>query len=160
MPKANKKCYCCGREYYYCPSCSGERKDPRIYTMWDSETCRDIFNTLVNESTKKITTLECKKKLIELGVNKDTVLKDSVRKHVDRVMSCKDDVIKKVKKDIVEESSVVSEENKTEEKVENIITNSETVKDIVKSEFNIENIKKTKRAKKSSLKNEENSEVD
>ena len=88
MPKANRTCYCCGREYYYCPSCPNDRKDPRIFTMWDSEICKDIFETLVSESTKKITTLECKEKLIKLGVDENTVLKDSIRKHVDRVMGC------------------------------------------------------------------------
>ena len=59
MAKANRVCYCCGHEYYFCPSCPNDRKDPQIYTMWDSELCKDIFNTLVSESTKKITTREC-----------------------------------------------------------------------------------------------------
>ena len=69
MPKANRKCYCCGREYYYCPSCPDERKDPRIYIMWDSEVCKEIFNTLASESTKNITAKECKEKLIEFNCN-------------------------------------------------------------------------------------------
>lgn len=90
MPKANRTCYCCGREYYFCPSCPSDRKDPLIYTMWDSEICKDIFNTLVKESTKKITTKECKDKLIELGVEKVVINKESVKKHLDRVMNYKD----------------------------------------------------------------------
>lgn len=130
MPKANRTCYCCGKEYYYCPSCPGERRSPSIYTMWDSELCRDIFNTLVSESTKKITTLECKEKLIELGINKNTKLKDSVRKHVDRVMSYKED--KKI-----EETKTI-----TEILIEDIDEN--------------EKIK----TKKNSLKYKKNSEVD
>ena len=57
MSKANRTCYCCGRKYYYCPSCNDDRRDPKIYTMWDSELCKEIFNTLTDESFKKITTL-------------------------------------------------------------------------------------------------------
>lgn len=158
MPKANRTCYCCGRKYYYCPSCSGEKKDSRIYTMWDSELCMEIFNLLTNESFKKITTLECKKKLIELGVDENTVLKDSVRKHVDRVMSYKE-VIKEVNNNVSEE------ETKLTKKANDTIIEVETVETAIhesaeKIELNIENVKKTKRTKKGSLKNKENSEVD
>lgn len=87
MPKANRTCYCCGHEYYYCPSCPGDKRDPQIYTIWDSEICKDIFDTLVSESTKKITTKECKEKLIELGINKVDIKRETVKNHIDRVMS-------------------------------------------------------------------------
>ncbi len=87
MPKANRTCYCCGRGYYYCPSCYDENRDPKIYIMFDSEKCMDIFNTLTDESTHVTTTQECKEKLIKMGVNKSTKLADPIRKHVDRVMA-------------------------------------------------------------------------
>ncbi len=109
MPKANRTCYCCGREYYFCPSCPSDRKDPLIYTMWDSEICKDIFNTLVKESTKKITTKECKDKLIELGVEKVVINKESVKKHLDRVMNYKD--VKDVTLEVTETDKVEIEVN-------------------------------------------------
>ena len=146
MPKANRTCHCCGREYYYCPSCPDDRRDPRIYVMWDSELCREIFNVLVNESTKKITTLECKEKLIELGVTKDTILKDSIKKHVGRVMACEEEKIIKTDK-LNEECDNISE---TDIKIENIDTTENK---------NTKKINRTKK-RKSSLKNIENSEVD
>lgn len=153
MPKANRTCYCCGKKYYYCPSCSGERKDPRIYTMWDSELCMEVFNLLTNESLKKITTLECKKRLIELGVNENTVLKDSVRRHVDRVMSYEEEV---VENNIAEKNTDDLEEiNKTEKRVYDEVTDKSVI-----IETKVESIKKHKRTKKSSFKNVENSEVD
>ena len=98
MAKANRVCYCCGHEYYYCPSCPKDKKDPQIYTMWDSEVCKDIFNILSNESLKKITTKECKEKLVELGVDKINIKKDSVKNHIDRVIDC-EDVVEKTKKE-------------------------------------------------------------
>ena len=174
MSKPNRTCYCCGRKYYYCPSCPDESKDPKIYTMWDSELCRDIFNVLVDESTKKINTLECKNKLIELCVDKNTVLKESVRKHVDRVMAYEE-----VKNDVIIESveekteEIVVLENKTydyiqdtseEFKIEvdelNIQLEEKNDLNIVE-EIKIEDVKKVnKKTRKGSLKNKENSEVD
>lgn len=153
MPKANRTCYCCGKEYYYCPSCPNDRRDPRIFVMWDSEKCKEIFNTLTNESFKEITTLECKKKLIELGVTKDTVLRESVRKHVDQVMSYKEKAEKAVER-IIEE--VVQDEIS---EIENIVENDMLISEDVEQfeENNIktalidavnENIKKNRKTKK------------
>lgn len=178
MPKANRTCYCCGRKYYYCTSCPDDRRDPRIYVMWDSELCREIFSVLSNESAKKITTLECKEKLIELGVTKETVLKESVRKHVDRVMSYEEEVVKveeMVSDSISEETIALEETTQVEEQneivfesepkielefeTEEVIVDTMTIQPIVAVE-KTEYIKKTKRTKKSSLKNKENSEVD
>lgn len=140
MSKANRTCYCCEREYYYCPSCPSENKNPNIYTMFDSELCRDIFNTLVSESTKKITTLECKKRLVEMGVNENTVLKASIRKHVDRVMSC--------------------EEEKFIENEINVESTEEVVTIELVEEEKINKANKTRTRKTSSSKNKKNSEVD
>lgn len=111
MAKANRVCYCCGYEYYFCPSCPKDKKDPQIYTMWDSEVCKDIFNTLVSESTKKITTKECKDKLIELGVDKIDIKRDSVKNHINRIMEYKD-VVKETK--IVTEDEVIETVETTE----------------------------------------------
>ena len=150
MPKANRTCYCCGQGYYYCPSCSNDRKDPRIYTMWDSEKCRDIFNTLVSESTKKITTLECKEKLIELGVNKNTKLKDSVRKHVDRVMSYEEDT---------EVKTIESIEQTDNEKENTIEVSESSINQTKTATVSTKKISRS-RAKKNLQINKENSEVD
>lgn len=128
MPKANRTCYCCGREYYFCPSCPSDRKDPLIYTMWDSDICKDIFNTLTKESTKKITTKECKDKLIELGVDKVEINKESVKKHVDRIMNYKD-----VKDVVLETEKTDDVEVETNETVEiSELTETTDVEEVVK----------------------------
>lgn len=158
MPKANRTCKCCGKKYYYCPSCSDEKRSPQIYIMWDSELCKDIFRTLTDEGLKKITTAECKQKLIELGVNENTVLLDSVRKHVDSVMSYEDVVVDEVVGipivDVVDDIIV---DTAVEEEIKE-----ETVETDVQAVSEIESIKKVNktRTRKSSLKDKENSEVD
>lgn len=120
MPKANRTCYCCGREYYFCPSCPSDRKDPLIYTMWDSEICKDIFNTLTKESTKKITTKECKNKLIELGADKVEINKESVKRHFDRVMSYTDVEDAKNNIEVAAEAIEITEVTEITEEVNNV----------------------------------------
>ena len=162
MPKANRSCKCCGKKYYYCPSCSDEKRSPQIYIMWDSELCKDIFRTLTDEGLNKITTAECKQKLIELGVNQNTMLLDHVKKHVDRVMSYEDVTVDEVVSiptvDIVDDIVVnTAVEEKTKEEIKE-----ETVETDVQEVSEIESIKKVNktRTRKSSLKDKENSEVD
>lgn len=99
MPKPNRTCHCCGKGYYYCPSCSNQ--DPQIFVMWDSEKCREIYRTLSDESVGIITTAECKKKLIEFGVDEKTEFRDSVKKHANRVLSYEDKVSRPVEKNTV-----------------------------------------------------------
>lgn len=90
MPKANRTCHCCGKKYYYCTSCPDDRRDPQVYVMWDSERCKEIFTILTNEAVGKLSTLDCKNKLIELGVNKNTEFAENVKVHVQRVFECED----------------------------------------------------------------------
>ena len=98
MPKPNRTCYCCGREYYYCPSCYDDKRDPSIYVMWDSKRCKDIFDILTQEFTHKITTKECKEALQKYNINTNTQFTKPIREHIDRVMAYKDPVQKDVKK--------------------------------------------------------------
>lgn len=150
MPKANRTCYCCGQEYYYCPSCPGDKKDPQIYTMWDSEVCKDIFNTLSRESLKKITTKECKENLIELGVDKIEIKKESVKNHINRVMSCED--IKDIK---IEKTENVETEEVTEEPLDSDVYNVDIkATENIKVIENIPNV--TTRKRKSYYKNKDN----
>ena len=168
MPKANRTCYCCGHEYYFCPSCPSDRKDPQIYTMFDSEICKGVFNTLVKESTKKITTKECKEKLIELGVDKIDIKKDSVKKHINRVMGC-EDVIEETKKEenVLETLEVaevieVSEVNNSAEietvEIVEAVEATEVVETVVDTVEVVEEAPKMmmSRKKKSSYKNKNN----
>lgn len=164
MPKANRICHCCGQPYYYCPSCADEKR-PTWYIMWDSEKCKNIFNTLTDESTKKITTKECKEKLIELGVDKFETLKDSVKNHIDKVMSCEDSVKNNVESNNIEakvETETIAEElilktvqtEPVETKVEDTkVTENKTV---IEATSQV----KTKRINSLKNKNKKNSEVD
>lgn len=134
MAKTNRVCYCCGHEYYFCPSCPNDRKDPQIYTMFDSEQCKDIFNTLVKESTKKITTSECKEALIRLGAEKVEINKSSVKNHIDRVMSYASNTVETETETIIE--TVETETMETEITETPLVTDEDVNIDVLKTEEN------------------------
>lgn len=152
MPKANRTCYCCGREYYFCPSCPSDRKDPLIYTMWDSEICKDIFNTLTKESTKKTTTKECKDKLIELGADKVVINKESVKRHLDRVMSYTD--VEDVKNSI---EVIAAEVADVTEEIDNVEIETNEVVEVAEIAEVVKTTEEVKETPKMSVKKRRNS---
>ena len=157
MPKANRTCYCCGREYYFCPSCPSDRKDPLIYTMWDSEICKDIFNTLTKESTKKITTKECKNKLVELGADKVEINKESVKRHFDRVMSYTD--VEDVKNDVEVTAEVIEIAEVTEvtEEIDNVEIETNEIIEVAEIAEIVDTTEEAKETPKMSVKKRRNS---
>lgn len=113
MPKANRTCHCCGKKYYYCTSCPDDRRDPQVYVMWDSEHCKEIFTILTNEAVGKLSTLDCKNKLIELGVNKNTEFAENVKVHVQRIFECEDK--KEGNKNVLNKKTVAKKDSNTED---------------------------------------------
>lgn len=46
MGKSNRKCFLCGKSYYYCSSCFNDYNKPSWMIMFDKESCFNIFNAL------------------------------------------------------------------------------------------------------------------
>ncbi len=44
MGKRDRKCYLCGEEYKFCPTCSQDRMKPSWMTEFHSEDCKNIFD--------------------------------------------------------------------------------------------------------------------
>ena len=70
MAKTNRICKTCGKAYYYCPTCDFEKR-PTWFAMWDSEKCKDMFMLLSAESMNKVSTIDTKKQLLDMGVSLD-----------------------------------------------------------------------------------------
>lgn len=88
------KCFCCGKEYSYCPNCPKDKdKDASIYTMFDSERCKKIFGILVAQSLGKKTNKESLAKLRSLNVTSDENFKESIKNHIQLIFdSVEEDV--------------------------------------------------------------------
>lgn len=69
--KNNRICVVCGKSYYFCPNCNANQANPKPswYSQFDSEQCKDIFNTLTNYFLKKITVQEAKEALSAYDLN-------------------------------------------------------------------------------------------
>lgn len=77
------KCFCCGKEYSYCPNCPKDKdKDASIYTMFDSERCKKIFGILTAQSLGKKTNEECLAELRSLNVTSDENFKEPIKNHI------------------------------------------------------------------------------
>ncbi len=55
MSKNNRKCYLCGKTYYYCPNCTNDYNKPTWMFMFESENCFKIFNALQLHYQKSLT---------------------------------------------------------------------------------------------------------
>lgn len=111
MAKTNRICKTCGKAYYYCPTCDFEKR-PTWFAMWDSEKCKDMFMLLSAESMNKVSTIDTKKQLLDMGVTLDDSFTEPIKKHITRVFEC-DEIVKKYEINNVEELSdleVVNEE--------------------------------------------------
>ena len=161
MAKANRECHTCSAKYYYCPTCPDDSRNPRIYVMWCGERCAKIFNLLSDETFNNITTAECKEELLKLNITEKDNLKDSIKKHIQRVIGSeqKESVVEVANEEIKEmasdEPSDVVETVETVEVVEAVveeaaesIETSESVDVNVVSEITDNNFGYKKRNKK------------
>ena len=130
MAKTNRTCYFCGRGYYFCPNCN-DKRDPKIYGMFDSEVCKQAFDILKGEFLKKVTTSEAKEKLVGLGVTEKMIVAGKDTSHLKRVLDYSEDIVK------IETVSEI--ESKTEDKIE-IETNKKLY--AIETEENIDIINK------------------
>lgn len=123
MAKANRECYTCGQLYYYCPTCPSETKKETFYNMFCGERCSDIFKTLTDETFKRLTTTQCKDRLLGLNVSTNENFKEGVKNHIKRVFDYKEEPIVenietvKVADEVKEQKTVDVIETETTEEV-------------------------------------------
>lgn len=153
MAKANRECYTCSSKYYYCPNCQSGIKKGSYYNMFCSERCSKIFKTLTNETFKHITTEQCKEELGSLNVKLSESFKDSIKKHIEKVMRHGESLIEKIEDIKIEENS--DEQNTAENELANVENSI-----IVDASTEENEIKKIKYATKKRNKRLKNSEVD
>lgn len=90
MSKPNRKCYTCGKEYYFCPSCGTDKNKPSWYAIFDCDVCRDVWNTIVTKYDQEGKEA-ARKELCKIDFDINT-LKENVRNKVNMIMGTKDDI--------------------------------------------------------------------
>lgn len=84
---AKRICKVCGTEYDYCPGCPRYKGEPHWKISFDCENCKSIFDTLVKQSTGKITSREAKRALNRLDLSNRANFNESIQKHLNTVMA-------------------------------------------------------------------------
>lgn len=84
--KTNRTCLFCGNAYYFCPNCS-DRRDPKIYSVYDSEECMKAFNTLVKYNKGIMDDNEAKIILTSLNINPDKIQVEQRREKVKKMLA-------------------------------------------------------------------------
>lgn len=102
----NRKCYTCGKEYYYCFSCPDELR-PTYLTMFCCEDCVTVFDALCNYGSNKLTAKEC-----------NELIKDKIPEEFSNYSEGCQKLIKKMKKEL----DVQFPQNNKTEKIDTSIT--------------------------------------
>ena len=84
------------KKYRYCSTCYDDRLKPIWMTTFCCERCKTIFDTLVKQTTKKITTDEAKKRLYDLDLNDMENFDDSIKEHINKVLCSDSDSEKEI----------------------------------------------------------------
>ena len=111
--KNNRKCICCGEEYYYCSgSCSDSAGKPSWYAIFHNQNCHDIYDAVAN-----ILPIQGKEAAKEALDKCDLSNKENFNHNIKRLIN--------------EVYDIVEEENKEDNKVENDKTNNKVNNKIV-----------------------------
>lgn len=98
--RKKRKCFICGKEYKYCPTCSEDADKPTWYFICCCETCHEINDILSQHTAGRITTGEAKEKLEKIDTTNIASTDD--RNHIKEILDFKTKVTKvsKAKKEI------------------------------------------------------------
>ena len=84
---AKRHCKVCGAEYNYCPGCPEYANEPKWRMNYDTENCKEIFDTLVKQQTGKITIKSTRRKLLRLDLSQKDNFNPDIRKHLESVLN-------------------------------------------------------------------------
>ena len=65
---ANRECLCCHNEYDFCPNCGAGRLDPAWKSVFCSEPCKELWQTLSRFSMNFITKADAKSVILGLDL--------------------------------------------------------------------------------------------
>lgn len=100
--KNNRICKVCQEAYYFCPSCGKASASEKYKTMFCSENCHNIFETLSRFVIGTINKYEAKEIFSSLDLSKQNQFTESIKIDIDTIMK-------------------TNKKNKKKEKIEDII---------------------------------------
>jgi hypothetical protein len=100
----NRTCFTCGQKHSYCPTCYDDRLLESWHILFDSENCKNIYDTINRHFYKHITTEEAVEILNKCDLsNKDNFV-DDIKKDLDNIYVSYEDNKKVTSKQIKKEN--------------------------------------------------------
>ena len=110
MAKRDRKCYLCGENYKYCPSCSQDRMKPSFMAEFHSENCKNIFEICTSFNVGLMSKSEAQEALNTCDLSNKANFKSYIQRDLENIFF--EEPKKRIKKLIDEVAhEVVLEEN-------------------------------------------------
>lgn len=81
----NRTCLTCGKKYEYCNSCPTSVNLPVWKSLFDTENCKDIFETVSDYAQCSITKTQAKNKLKKCNLSGE--YKNNIQEYLDDIMT-------------------------------------------------------------------------
>ena len=81
---ANRKCFACGAEYDYCPSCQDDLR-PAWMTMFCSDDCKKVFRACSAFTMGSFTAEQAKKELVDVDLGDYSKFKEDSQKVLSQI---------------------------------------------------------------------------
>lgn len=88
-----RKCFICGKEYKYCPTCLEDADKPTWYFLCCCETCHEINVILSQHTAGRITAADAKAKLAKIDIT--NIASPDDRNHIKEILCYKSKQVKK-----------------------------------------------------------------
>lgn len=96
MAKRDRKCYLCGENYKYCPTCSQDKMKPAWMSEFHDENCKNIFDICTRFNMKLMSKSEAQDALNACDLSNKANFKSFVKRDIEVIFA--EEPKKKVKK--------------------------------------------------------------
>lgn len=85
MASNKRVCFACGKEYDYCPRNRADEDKPKWMFAYDTEECKEVFNTILKYNSQILTKAEAKEKLNAV-ISGNIKFRNSIQEDIDKIL--------------------------------------------------------------------------
>lgn len=87
MAKRDRKCYLCGTNYKYCPTCSQDRMKPSWMVEFHEENCKNIFDICTKFNMGMLTKPEAQEALASCDLSNKVNFAPFVQRDIENIFA-------------------------------------------------------------------------
>lgn len=85
---ANRTCIVCGNKYEYCRRCN--KKIPAWHNLYDTDTCRDIYNIIDSYRIGEVTAADAKQYILSYDTSHIKEINPRLKQDYEKIMGQED----------------------------------------------------------------------